>query len=100
MERTASRARCAPATRVAASTLSGSSGFPARAAWAEGRRGGERVGVPEPLGLGGELGVLAGQRLDGGDLVEAEPQQIGLLGALARPGGQLLQLAATSRSRR
>ena len=32
------------------------------------------------------------QRLGGGDLLEAEPQQVGLLGALARPGGQLVQL--------
>ncbi len=54
--------------------------------------GGEGLGVPEPLGLGGQFGVLAGQRGDGLDLFEAEAQQIGLLGAFPGPGGDLVQL--------
>ncbi len=53
--------------------------------------GGEGVGVAEALGLGGELGVLARDRLGGGDLVQPEAEQVRLLGALAGPGGQLLQ---------
>ncbi len=44
-----------------------------------GRRRGQCLGVPEPLGLGGEFGVLAGLRLGLRDLVEPETQQIGLL---------------------
>ncbi len=58
----------------------------------EGGRGGEGLGVPEPLRLGGQLDVLPRQRLHGGDLVQPEPQQIRLLGPLPGPGGQLLQL--------
>lgn len=55
--------------------------------------GGERLGVAEPLGLGGEFDVLPGARGDGLDLGEPEAQQIGLLDPLAGPGGDLLQLA-------
>ena len=48
-------------------------------------RGAQRVAVPQPLGLGGELDVLAGLRVDRLDLVEPEAQQVGLLPARA-PG--------------
>lgn len=50
---------------------------------------GERVGVAEPLGLGRQLDLLAGHRLGSGDLLQAEPQQIGLLDPLPGLGGQL-----------
>lgn len=54
--------------------------------------GGERVGMSEALRLGGELGVLAGQRFDRGDLVQPEAQQIGFLGPLTGARGQLVEL--------
>ncbi len=57
-----------------------------------GGRGGEGLGVAEPAGLGGELDVLPGDGLDGGDLVEAEAQQVRLLGALAGARRQLGEL--------
>ncbi len=58
-------------------------------------RGGGRQGlrVPQPLGLLGELGVLAGPRLDGGDLLQPVPQHVGFLRPLTRARGDLLQLA-------
>ena len=57
------------------------------------RRGAQPLGVLQPLRLGLELVVLAGLRVDPGDLVEAEPQQVGLLVALAGvapPVGQVV----------
>ena len=42
--------------------------------------------VPEALGLGGEGDVLARLRVDPLDVGEAEAQQLGLLGPLARAG--------------
>ena len=47
--------------------------------------------MAQPLGLGGEFGVLPGLRFDGGDLLQAEAQQVGLLGAFAGAGGELVQ---------
>ena len=45
----------------------------------------------EALLVGGEQLVLTGLGVDLLDLLQAEPQQVGLLRALARPRGQLLQ---------
>jgi hypothetical protein len=53
----------------------------------------QRLGVGEPLGLGFQLGRLPHPDLGGADLVELVAQQVGLAGALAGPGGQLVQLA-------
>ena len=48
----------------------------------------QRVGVGEAILLGGQIEVLTVLRVDGGHLVEAEAQQIGLLRAFAGAGGQ------------
>lgn len=58
----------------------------------EGRGGGERFRVAEPLGLGGEVDVLTGQWFDRGDLAQPEAQQIGFLGAFTGPRRQLVEL--------
>ncbi|EPJ36737.1 putative DNA repair protein RecN [Streptomyces afghaniensis 772] len=57
-------------------------------------RGGgrQRLGVPQPLGLLGQLHVLAGPGLDGRDLVEPVAEHVGLLGPLTRPRGDLVEL--------
>lgn len=52
----------------------------------------QRFGVPEALGLRRQFGVLACHRFHRGDLVQAEAQQVRLLGAFPGPGGDLLQL--------
>ena len=53
----------------------------------------QRVGVAEPGLLGGELDVLARLRVDLADLLEAEPQQVGLAGAVTGVGGDVVELA-------
>ena len=58
-DRTASRARCAPATSVVGVDALGVLGVARERGVRDGRGGGEGLGVPEPLGLGGEFGVLA-----------------------------------------
>ncbi len=58
-----------------------------------GRGGAQRVGMGEPLDLRGQADVLSrfgGHRLD---LGQAEPEQVGLLGALAAPAGDLGEAA-------
>ena len=53
----------------------------------------QALGVLQPLRLGLQLVVLTGLRIDPGDLVEAQPQQVGLLVALAGvapPVGQVV----------
>ena len=53
----------------------------------------QRVGVAEPGLLGGELDVLARLRVDLADLLEAEPQQVGLAGAVTGVGRDVVELA-------
>ena len=56
-------------------------------------RGAQRVGEPEPGLLGRQRGVLARLGSDRLDLAEPEAEQVGLLGALARGGHDLVELA-------
>ena len=52
----------------------------------------EGVDVLQPLGLGDQLPVLAGQRRDGGDLVQPEPEQLLALRPLPGPGAPVRQV--------
>ena len=54
--------------------------------------GAQRVGEPEPGLLGGERVVLARPGCDRLDLLEPEPEQVGLAGPLARGAEHLAQL--------
>lgn len=65
---------------------------PGEARVREGGRGGERFGVAQAFGLGGEFDVLARQRLGRGDLLDAEAEQVRLLGAFPGAGGQFVEL--------
>jgi hypothetical protein len=65
----------------------------AREGGVRGRGGGrERLRVPEPLGLGRQLDVLARPGLHRRDLVEPEAQHVGFLGPFTSARGDLVQL--------
>ena len=56
------------------------------------RAGPQLLGVPEPLGLDAQRGVLARLGVEGLDALEAHPQGVGLTGPLGRGGAQVGQL--------
>ena len=94
--RTASRARWAPATSVVASTLSGSSGLPASAACATAAAEASASACPSRSASAASSASSPGSGSTAAISLEPEAQQIGLLGPLARPCGQLLQLHGDS----
>jgi hypothetical protein len=56
-------------------------------------RGAQRLGVGQPLGLGGQVGQLTDADLGGVDLLELVAQQLGLAFAVPGAGLQVVQLA-------